>query len=77
MNLLAQSMLSEMEEKIAQGKSPFSPIGKRKDGKRPIYELDGFGQKHFYFRSKNLLIWLAAEAEIAERALVHTLEYYR
>jgi hypothetical protein len=76
-NLLAERMLVEMREKIAEGNSPFSPTGARQDGKRPIYELDGLGQKHFYFRSGSLLIWVAADAEQAEQALAQTLEYYR
>lgn len=77
LSLFAERMLVEMEERIAEGKSPFTPTGERKEGKRTIYELDGFGQKHFYFRSNNLLIWLAADAELAEQALIQTLEYYR
>ena len=40
------------------------------------YALDGMGQKHFYFQSKNLIIWLAAEPSIADEALKQILEDY-
>jgi hypothetical protein len=34
------------------------------------------GQKHFYFQSGDLLIWLAADQEIAEQAISQVLEFY-
>lgn len=73
---LASRMLSAMREKIAEANSPFTPAGERRDGGRVIYELNGMGQKHFYFQSGDLLIWLATDAELAEKALALTLEFY-
>lgn len=73
---LASRMLVAMKDKIAEGKSPFTPTGERPDGSRVIYELDGLGQKHFYFQSGDLLIWLAADAYLAEEALAQSLEFY-
>jgi hypothetical protein len=73
----AGRMLDLMVVRIDEGKSPFTPLGERKDGNTTIYELDGLGQKHFYFQSKQLLIWLAADFDLAEAALGETLEYYR
>jgi hypothetical protein len=69
-------MLIAMKDKIAEGNSPFTPAGERPDGGRVIYELEGMGQKHFYFQSGDLLIWLAADQEIAEQAISQVLEFY-
>lgn len=76
LNLLAARMVEAMEDKISQGNSPFSPIDQYADGNRTIYELEGMGQKHFYFQSNNLVIWLAADPSIADEALKQTLEAY-
>ena len=74
--LMATRMVSSMRDKIAQGRSPFTPIGEQKNGKRTIYELEGLGQSHFYFQSGSLLIWLAVDANQAEQALAEVLEFY-
>jgi hypothetical protein len=75
---MADWMLVAMREKIAKpsGNSPFSPVGERQDRSRTIYELDGMDQKHFYFQSGKLIVWLAADPERAEEALTQTLEFY-
>jgi len=73
---MAKRLTSDMEARIAEGNSPFNPIGARNDGSRAIYELDGLGQKHFYFQSNNLLIWVAADHEIAENVLSEILLFY-
>ncbi len=69
-------LLEEMRDKIAQGGSPFQPTGVRSIANREIYALDGMGQKHFYFQSGKTLVWLAANAEIADQALEQTLDFY-
>lgn len=73
---MAKRLTSDMETRIAEGNSPFNPIGARDHGSRPIYELDGLGQKHFYFQSNDLLIWVAADDEIAGDVLVELLLFY-
>jgi hypothetical protein len=75
-NLMAARMVEAMQEKIAEGTSPFTPDGERQDGKRIIYELTGMGQKHFYFQSAAQVVWLAADPEIAEQALREALTFY-
>lgn len=72
-----RQLLEDMRDKIAEGKSPFQPTENRQVGERTIYTLDGMGQKHFYFQSGKNLIWLAANVEIADRALQDALNYYR
>lgn len=75
-NFMAADMITAMHNKISEGGSPFTPKGEFKDGGRTIYTLEGMGQKHYYFQSKNLVIWLAADPSIADEALKQTLEAY-
>ncbi len=75
--LSAVRMTAEMTARIKEGNSPFSlPVDLQIDG-RQVFALDGLGQKHYYFRSGSLLIWLAADEDIAKQALHETLAFYR
>lgn len=73
--ILVKVLLLAVSE-IAAEKTPFTPVGERKDGNRTIYELNGMGQKHYYFQSGKLLVWLAADVEIAQEAIRETLKFY-
>lgn len=73
---MATKMVNAMRDKIAESRSPFTPTGEISDHERTIYSLEGMGQKHFYFRSGNLVIWLATDANFAETALQQLKEYY-
>lgn len=73
---LAKKLLLDMEARIAEGNSPFTPTNQITDTNRTIYELDGHGQKHYYFQSKKLLVWLAVDIELAESTLAEVLEFY-
>src|SRR3990172_5687546 len=75
-HFMAARMVEAMRERITEGNSPFMPIEQLNDGKRTIYALEGMGQKHFYWQSKNLVIWLAAEPSLANEALEQILEAY-
>ena len=75
-NPIAAEMVSGMQARIAKGNSPFTPLKEIQNGNRTVYVLDGMGQKHFYFQSKNLVIWLASDASVADGALQQTLEDY-
>ncbi len=72
----AAQMVNNMREKISAGSSPFSPTREQQIGARTIYELEGMGQKHFYFQSGNLVIWLAANVEVADQGFKSVLEFY-
>jgi hypothetical protein len=72
----AAQMVSSMREKISAGNSPFSPTREQRIGARTIYELDGMGQKHFYFQSGDLVIWLSANIESADQGFNAILEFY-
>lgn len=73
---IATQLVIAMRDKIAEGNSPFTPVSERQDGSRTIYALEGMGQRHYYFQSKNLVIWLAAEPALADEALQQSLEAY-
>ncbi len=78
---IAAEMVRAMTDKIAEAsagpaRSPFTPLGGRQMNGRTVYELSGMGQRHFYFQSSNLVIWLAADDSIAESALDETLQFY-
>lgn len=73
----ARQLLTDMEAKIAEGRSPFTPHASMVVNDRTIYVLDGMGQSHFYFLSGNALIWLAANPAIADQALQDALNFYR
>lgn len=73
---IALEMTNAMQEKISKGNSPFTPIEQFDQGNRTIYVLEGMGQKHYYFQSKNLVIWLAVGPALADQALQQTLEVY-
>ncbi len=73
---LAAKMISDMEAAIEKAESPFTPLGVRNVSDRKVHELSGMGQQHFYFRSGALVVWLAADAAVAETALVEALDFY-
>jgi hypothetical protein len=74
--VMASKMVEDMEQAIAEGESPFMPIGTRQVGGRTLYELTGMGQRHYYFQSASLVVWLTADETIAEAALAESLEFY-
>jgi hypothetical protein len=74
--ILAARMIDTMRERIAANPAVFQPLGRRQVGGRQVEELSGMGQRHYYFQSGSLVIWLAAPAELAEIALQETLAFY-
>lgn len=76
LKIMAAEMITAMRDKIAEGRSPFTATGEFSDNGRTIYSLDGMGQKHYYFQSGNLVIWLAVDVDFANSALQQLQEYY-
>ena len=72
----AAGMVLTMRDKITGERSPFTPVSELEQGGRVVYALDGMGQKHYYFQSKNLVIWLSADPSLADRAIEEILEVY-
>ncbi len=75
-NSMTDRMITAMRDKIAAVDSPFEPVAELEIDQRSVYELDGLGQKHFYFRSDRLIIWLAVDGFLAEDALQEVLRRY-
>jgi hypothetical protein len=73
----ATEITAAMTDKIAAGGSPFTPMGRRQLGASTVYELDGMGQRHFYFQADSLVVWLAAEERLAEAALAELVGFYQ
>ncbi len=76
LNLVAAQLVNAMHRKISEGRSPFSGTGTLQDHGRTVFELEGMGQRHYYFQSKNLVVWLAAEPALADKALQESLEEF-
>ena len=73
---VALELTNTMQERIGEGRSPFTPVDEINDRNRKVYALEGMGQKYYYFQSQNLVIWLAAEPALAGEALQQILEVY-
>ncbi len=76
LEFMAAELVVAMHDKISEGNSPFTRIAERRNGGRTIYALEGMGQRHYYFQSNNLVIWLAVEPALADKALQQILEAY-
>lgn len=75
-NSVASDLVNAMQAKIAAEKSPFTLLEQRNQGTRSVYVLEGMGQRHYYFQSKNLVIWLASDPTVADVAIQQILEVY-
>ncbi|UCD43327.1 MAG: hypothetical protein JSV69_06980 [Chloroflexota bacterium] len=75
-SFMAGRLLAAMHDKIARSETPFTPVAEREYKGRIVYELQGMGQQHFYFRSNGLVVWLAVDKPHAEQALRQVLEFY-
>jgi hypothetical protein len=73
---IAVEMTNAMQLKIAEGNSPFTPIDEIDSRNHKVYALEGMGQRHYFFQSQNLVIWLAANPAFADKALQQILEVY-
>jgi hypothetical protein len=72
----AGQMTAAMQQKIAEGNSPFTPLDEIDTGNRRVFVLEGMGQQHYYFQSQNLVVWLAVDSAFADEALQQILEVY-
>lgn len=73
----AAEMVISMRDKIIESRTPFTPTGEILSNGQTVYSLEGMGQKHYYFQSGNLIIWLAVDPDFSEAALQQITEYYR
>ena len=73
----AADLTDLMKVRIAEGRSPFSDQGSFDVDGFLVYALDGLGQTHYYWQSGRLVLWLAADYDIALSALQETVRFYR
>ena len=76
LNFMAGRLLAAMRDKITISETPFTPVGEREQEGRTVYELQGMGQRHFYFRSNDLVVWLAVDEVVSNAALNQVLDFY-
>lgn len=73
----ARDMIRRMQDKIANGNSPFTPMGVFKFQDRDVYLLSGMGQTHFYAQAGSRVFWVSIAADKAEQALKEMLSFYK
>jgi hypothetical protein len=73
----AADLTQLMVTRIAEGRSPFTDKGILSFEGVDVYYLEGLGQKHFYWQSKNLVLWIAVDEEYAGDALTEVIQFYR
>jgi len=76
LKFLAGGLLVAMRDKIAEANSPFTLLAELEINRRKVYELQGRGQLHYYFRSENLNVWLAADETHIEETLRQVFDFY-
>jgi hypothetical protein len=65
----ARAMIDTISQQIAEGHSLYRPTGTRQLAGHTVYALTGEGQQHFYWQSGSRVVWLAVDANRAERDL--------
>ncbi|MFQ5595824.1 MAG: hypothetical protein ACE5HA_16885 [Anaerolineae bacterium] len=66
---LAERQVAVMTERIAEGRSPFTPVGADEREGVTVYALTGMGQRHYYFQRETRVVWLAVSPQFAEESL--------
>ena len=72
----AANMTEAMRSRINAVDSPYTQVALRPRHAGPITELEGTGQRHYFYASDSIVIWLGAEPALAEQALVNLQEMY-
>jgi hypothetical protein len=70
-------MTIAMRDRIAEGRSPFTPTGIQQVDGRLVYALTGLGQTHFYWQGGDKVVWLASPADQAEQTLAELVRTIR
>ncbi len=66
----AERQLSEMSARIRKGDTPFSQLTSAKQGNVIVYSALGQGQRHYFYRRDERVLWLAADEAVARPSLV-------
>jgi hypothetical protein len=73
----ARGMERAMVQRIRTVAHPFAPTGVRRLRGREVHELTGMGQRHAWFRSGRLVVWVAADSARHERVVREVVARYR
>jgi hypothetical protein len=78
---IARWQLSRMVDGIQRGRSnaegQFSHLRAREREGLTLYSALGLGQVHYFYRSAGTIVWLAADPQVAERAVADTVRLVR
>lgn len=66
---MAVRQVEAMTARIAEGRSPFTPMETRQVEGTTVYVLTGMGQMHYYFQLDRRVVWLAVSPPLAEQSL--------
>jgi hypothetical protein len=72
----AQRQVEKMTDLIRNGNGPFTHLRERVHDGVTVFSTLGQGQVHYYFRRGARVIWVAADAMLARRALADALRHY-
>jgi len=72
----AREQVAQMTARIRNGNGTFTDLRERTQDGVTVYSTLGQGQVHYYFRRGARVIWVAADAMAARRALADVLQYY-
>ena len=66
---MAARQIETMTDRIAEGRSPFTPAGVDNVAGVTVYTLTGMGQIHYYFQLDRRVAWLAVSPQFAGQSL--------
>ena len=66
---MAARQIETMTDRIAEGRSPFTPTGVDNVAGVTVYTLTGMGQTHYYFQLDRRVAWLAVSPQLAGQSL--------
>ncbi|MBI5374883.1 MAG: hypothetical protein HZA77_05580 [Candidatus Schekmanbacteria bacterium] len=73
---ISARLIEFMVKRIGEGNKYFQGLKEERRGSFIFYSVTGMGQRHFFFRIADKVIWIAADAPIAEMFLDESLKIY-
>ncbi|MBI2962032.1 MAG: hypothetical protein HYY28_17135 [Betaproteobacteria bacterium] len=70
-------MIDGIESGASNAEGKFTHLRVREQDGFTVYSALGLGQVHYFYRSGATMVWLAADADVARRALGDTLRLIR
>ena len=73
----ASDLIVRMKARITEGDSPFVESGNIELNGVVVYVVEGMGQKQYYWQAGKLVLWLAADNSIAQKAIAECVAFYK